>query len=98
MSISSVFIKSFIEKYVDGWAPAHSHARIKTIHELAEAVRREDGISVENDFPGVTDAKDAIEAVMKTIADYVSAGELHDIVSILPDDMKSYFVEWIHTP
>lgn len=84
--------------YVDGWAPTHDHARIKTISQLAEAVRKEDGISVENDFPGISDAMHAIEAVMKTIADYVSAGELHDIVSILPNDMKSYFVEWIHTP
>src|SRR5689334_6902602 len=38
--------------YVDGWAPSHGHPKIKTIDEFAEAVRTEDGISVENDFPG----------------------------------------------
>lgn len=84
--------------YVDGWAPTRSHTRIKTIEELAEVVREEDKLSAEDDFPGISDAMDAIEAVVKTMADYVSAGELHDIVSILPSDMKSYFVEWVHTP
>ena len=38
------------------------------------------------------------EAVIKTMADYVSAGKLHDIVAVLPSDMKSYFLEWMHTP
>jgi uncharacterized protein (DUF2267 family) len=84
--------------YVDGWAPNQVHTRIKTVEELAEEVRRQDGLSVENDFPGLSDATDAIEAVIKTIADYVSAGELHDIVSILPTDMKYHFTEWVHTP
>jgi uncharacterized protein (DUF2267 family) len=84
--------------YVDGWAPSRQRAKIKTILELAEEVRKEDGLSTENDFPGVSDATDAIEAVIKTMADYVSSGELHDIVSILPSEMKSYFLEWMHTP
>lgn len=84
--------------YVDGWSPSRQHAKIKTISELAEEVRKEDGLSTENDFPGVSDAMDAIEAVIRTMADYVSSGELHDIVSILPSEMKSYFLEWMHTP
>lgn len=84
--------------YVDGWAPSRHHAKIKTISELAKEVKKEDGLSTENDFPGVSDAMDAIEAVIKTMADYVSPGELHDIVSILPSDMKSHFLEWMHSP
>lgn len=84
--------------YVEGWAPGHVHSRIKTIEELAEVVRIEDRLSVENDFPGVSDALEGIEAVIKTMADYVSAGELHDIVAVLPSGMKSYFLEWMHTP
>lgn len=84
--------------YVDGWSPTHRQAKIKTIADLSEVVRQEGGVSSENDFHHLSDATNAIEAVMKTIADYVSAGELHDIVSILPEEMKSYFIEWIHTP
>lgn len=85
--------------YVDGWAPSHHHhPRIKTIDELAAEVRNEDGLSSENDFPGVSDPIVAIKAVIRTIADFVSAGELHDIVAILPNEMKSHFIEWIHVP
>jgi uncharacterized protein (DUF2267 family) len=84
--------------YVDGWTPSRAHAKIKTINEFAEEVIRLDGLSSWRDFSGVSDAMDAIEAVIKTVADYVSAGELHHIVAVLPEDMKSYFLEWSHTP
>lgn len=85
--------------YVDGWTPHKSHTKIKTIEELAWEVVREDGTSAKVDFADVADALRAIEAVMKTMADYVSPGELHNIVAILPeDDMKGYFLTWAHTP
>ncbi|HCW07279.1 MAG TPA: DUF2267 domain-containing protein [Cytophagales bacterium] len=84
--------------YVDGWTPGKHHAKIKTITEFAEEVMRLDGTSTWRDFSSTSDALDAIEAVMKTVADYVTAGELHDIIAVLPEDMKSYFCEWAHTP
>jgi uncharacterized protein (DUF2267 family) len=84
--------------YVDGWVPNHTHLKTKTVDELAAEVRREDGLSSENDFPGISDALEATRAVIRTVADFVSAGELHDIVAILPREMKSHFLEWIHVP
>ncbi len=84
--------------YVDGWTPNKYHKRIKTLHEFSEEVMKEDGFSTWKDFSGVSDATDAIEAVMKTLADYVSAGELHDIIAILPKEMKEQFTVWVHTP
>lgn len=84
--------------YVDGWAPHKLHTKIKTVEELAREVVREDGTSAKGDFAGVDDALNAIEAVMKTMANYVSPGELHNIVAILPEDMKGYFLTWVHTP
>jgi uncharacterized protein (DUF2267 family) len=84
--------------YVDGWAPHKSQTKIKTIEELAWEVVREDGTSAKGDFADVDDALNAIEAVMKTMADYVSPGELHNIVAVLPEDMKGYFLTWVHTP
>ena len=84
--------------YVDGWSPHRAHSRVKTIEDLAVEVRNGDGLSGENDFPEISDAVDAIEAVIRTMAHYVSPGELHDIVAVLPGDMKVYFIEWMHTP
>lgn len=84
--------------YIEGWQPSRTHVRVKTLHELCEEVIKEDGKSAWRDFSGVLDALDAIEAVVKTMADYVSAGELHDIVAVLPEDMKDRFIVWSHTP
>ncbi len=84
--------------YVDGWTPSRSFTKIKTMSEFAEEVVRTDGGSAWRDFSGINDAMDAIEAVIKTMAHYVSAGELHHIIAVLPEDMKSYFYEWSHTP
>jgi uncharacterized protein (DUF2267 family) len=84
--------------YIEGWQPGRYHPKIKTLHELSEEVMRLDGISTWRDFSGVPDAIEGIEAVIKTIADYVTAGELHDIIAVLPEDMKESFTVWSHTP
>lgn len=84
--------------YVDGWTPQKQHTRIKTVEELALEVVKEDGSSAQGDYYTLEDALAGIEAVMKTMADYVSPGELHNIVAILPEDMKSHFLKWVHTP
>ncbi len=84
--------------YVDGWTPHKAHAKIKTIEDLALEVVRENRTSAKGDFTDVEGALKAIEAVMKTMADYVSPGELHNIVAVLPEEMKGYFLKWVHTP
>ena len=84
--------------YIEGWQPGRHHHKIKTLHELSEEVMRLDGMSAWRDFSGVPDAIEGIEAVIKTIADYVTAGELHDIIAVLPEDMKESFTVWSHTP
>lgn len=82
--------------YVDGWTPGRAYVKIKTMSEFAEEVVRLDGNSAWRDFSGITDALEAVAAVVKTIAHYVSPGELHHVVAVLPEDMKSYFYEWSH--
>lgn len=84
--------------YIEGWQPSRYHNKIKTLQELSEEVMKLDGMSAWRDFSGVSDAMDGIEAVIKTMADYVSAGELHDIIAVLPEDMKERFMVWSHTP
>jgi uncharacterized protein (DUF2267 family) len=84
--------------YIEGWQPSRYRNKIKTLQELSEEVMKLDGMSAWRDFSGVSDAMDGIEAVIKTMADYVSAGELHDIIAVLPEDMKERFMVWSHTP
>jgi uncharacterized protein (DUF2267 family) len=82
--------------YVDGWKPGHTFARIRTMSEFAEEVMRIDGAVAWRDFSGLLEAVDAVQAVMRTVAHYVSSGELDHVVAILPEDMKSYFYDWTH--
>jgi uncharacterized protein (DUF2267 family) len=84
--------------YVEGWKLHHDFVRIKTIEDFAEEVMVEDGISAWRDFASIGEATDAIEAVMKTLADYVTAGELHDVIDLMPKEIKQHFMVWVHTP
>jgi uncharacterized protein (DUF2267 family) len=84
--------------YVEGWQPNHEFTSIKTIEDFSEEVMKEDGLSAWRDFSSMEEALNAIEAVMKTLADYVTAGELHDVIDLLPREMKKHFLVWIHTP
>ena len=84
--------------YIEGWKLHLELKRIKTIEDFAEEVMKEDGLAVWRDFSSVSDAMQAIEAVMKTLADYVTAGELHDVIDLMPKEIKQHFVVWVHTP
>lgn len=84
--------------YIEGWQPSRQHPKIKTMKEFCEEVMRDDGLSAWRDFSGEDDAIQATEAVIKTMADYVTAGELHDIIAVLPIGMKEHFMVWSHTP
>jgi uncharacterized protein (DUF2267 family) len=84
--------------YVEGWK-LHLHLkRIKTIEDFSEEVMMEDGLAVWRDFSNVDETMEAISAVMKTLADYVTAGELHDVINLMPKEIKQHFVVWVHTP
>jgi uncharacterized protein (DUF2267 family) len=84
--------------YIEGWQPSRTHVKAKTLLELSEEVIKEEGKSAWRDFSGPSDAMDALEAVIKTMADYVSAGEMHDMIAVLPEGMKERFLVWSHTP
>ena len=84
--------------YVEGWKPHQKFTRIKTIEDFSEEVMKEDGLSVWRDFSSVEDTMIAIEAVTKTLADYVTAGELHDVIGLMPKEIKQHFMVWVHTP
>jgi len=84
--------------YVESWKLRSHTPRIKTIDDLCEEVMKEDGAAAWRDFSSMEEAREAIEAVMKTLADYVTAGELHDVIDLMPKEIKQYFTVWVHTP
>ncbi|MCF8245855.1 MAG: DUF2267 domain-containing protein [Saprospiraceae bacterium] len=75
--------------YVDGWKIKHETNRIRHLNDFIEAVRENDGI--ENNYDFVTDyeVKEAIQAVFRVLKNHVSEGEIHDIIAVLPAELKS---------
>ncbi len=84
--------------YVEGWKLHHEFVRIKTMEDFSAEVMKEDGLSIWRDFSSTEEATEAIAAVMKTLADYVTAGELHDVINQMPKEIKQHFTVWVHTP
>lgn len=81
-----MFIKAI---YVDGWKINNEGRTMRHLSDFIEAVRENDGI--ENNYDFVTDyeVKEAIQAVFRVLKNHVSEGEIHDIIAVLPAELKS---------
>ncbi|MBK6930966.1 MAG: DUF2267 domain-containing protein [Saprospirales bacterium] len=74
--------------YVDGW---HISAEARTLRHLGdfiEAVREEGGRGALPDFVTDYEVEQAIRAVFHVLRQHVSAGEISDILSTLPAELK----------
>lgn len=76
--------------YVDGWVPA-KHKRIKLMDEFLLEVLQEERWAAFNDLKDEYAARMAVEAVIVTMAHYVSFGELNDVIAVLPQELKEFF-------
>lgn len=81
--------------YVDGWIPSKKHVRIRNIDEFASELIKEEGTSSWRDFSNIDEAKASARAVWETLAEYVSLGELEDILAVLPNPLKREFRSWL---
>lgn len=75
--------------YVDGWKISNEGRRMRHLNDFIEAVREADGIDNNYDFVTDYEVKEAIQAVFKVIKNHVSEGEIQDIISVLPAELKS---------
>lgn len=79
--------------YVDGWQPAKAFNRIHYLEDFIEEVKKEDGRTANYDFDNAESSKHAVRATFKTLSYYLSEGEMDDIISVLPKELK-VFVEY----
>lgn len=79
--------------YVDGWKFSKDFIRITHIEDFLEEVRKEDGGLAWFDFGDVANTKRAVSAVFKALKYFVSDGEMHDIMDILPTELKKFIKE-----
>lgn len=84
-----MFIKAV---YVDGWRYNEKPERIKTVSEFIEKVNehQKNLFDEENFYKYVID-EESIGITLSALRQYISDGELEDILAQLPDELKSLF-------
>lgn len=73
--------------YVNGWS-SHKKNKIKTMNEFIDLIRKYDAPTAMHDFETYELSEKYITATFMLLRRYVSLGELDDIRSELPKDLK----------
>jgi len=74
--------------YVNGWT-THKRDKVKSMTEFIDLVRKYDGVTSIHDFESDEVAENYIDTTFILLRKYISLGELEDIRSELPKDLKS---------
>lgn len=74
--------------YVNGWSPGKKREKVKNLTGFIDLVRNLDGPSSVNDFGSDEQAENYIATTFIALRRYTSLGELEDIRSGLPGDLK----------
>ncbi|ULC57901.1 DUF2267 domain-containing protein [Flaviramulus sp. BrNp1-15] len=74
--------------YVNGWT-IHKKEKIKTMTEFIDLIRKYDGVTSIHDFGSDELAENYIATTFIMLRRYVSLGELEDIRTELPKNLKS---------
>ena len=74
--------------YVNGWT-IQKKEKIKTMTEFIDLVRKYDGVTSVHDFESDELAENYIDTTFILLRKYISLGELEDIRTSLPKNLKS---------
>ena len=74
--------------YVNKWT-TRKKVRVKSMTEFIDLIRELDGVTSLNDFESEEVAENYINATFMMLRKYVSLGELEDLRTVLPKDLKS---------
>ena len=74
--------------YVNGWT-LQKKQKIKTMPEFIDLVRKYDGVTSVHDFQSDELAENYIDTTFILLRKYISLGEMEDIRTSLPKDLKS---------
>ena len=77
--------------YVDRWKPVSGKRRIKHPEAFFALMRNVDYPASSNDLPSDEEAERACIVMLMVLRKYISLGELEDIRSILPKELKPMF-------
>jgi uncharacterized protein (DUF2267 family) len=74
--------------YLQGYDLRLSEDKPRRMDEFLAEVKRNCGRTAEHDFGTDADVGNAVRTVFHTLRQYISSGEMEDIVTNLPKDMK----------
>lgn len=79
--------------YVDGWKWHKGERPIENLYDFLHEMMMEDGKAAWRDFASEQDAYFALRAFFQTINQYISAGEMEDLLSIFPYQLREALSE-----
>lgn len=71
--------------YYEDWVPSRTPL---PIHDVDAFLQR---VAAEGRMAGETEASHAVSAVTKVLREHVSAGEIDEVLAVLPDPLKGLF-------
>lgn len=88
LNLNSQFPMFLKAVYVNGWT-IQKKEKIKTMTEFIDLVRKYDGVTSVHDFESDELAENYIDTTFILLRKYISLGELEDIRTSLPKNLKS---------
>ena len=74
--------------YVEGWTYQERANRFRHLDDFLEAIREADGKLSDYDFGNNAKALRAVQAVFLALYEYVSPGEMKDVIGLLPTAIR----------
>jgi len=74
--------------YVNRWTTRKKH-KVKNMTDFIDLIRELDGVTALRDFGSEEIAENYINSTFMILRKYISVGELEDIRTVLPKDIKS---------
>ncbi len=81
--------------YVDNWKYREKPVRLNTIEEFTKHVEEEQGHYGETEFPWEKSTEEIIQITLGLLSQYITRGELEDILAQVPDNIKPLFIEMV---
>jgi uncharacterized protein (DUF2267 family) len=79
--------------YVDSWDIGNKSSRARTRHDFMDEVYQLAG-GKEGAFKRKEDVERYVRAVLDTLSEYISKGEMADVAATLPPQLRPYFEQY----
>lgn len=83
--------------YVDNWKYKERPEQLRDREDFLLKVKENQRMYGEQEFPWGKSTEELVGIVLESLNDYLTEGEVEDVIAQLPDDLKVYFKEKMMT-